>query len=56
MSGNKIRIEDLAEPQLTEAQQGAIAYMEANPVEISEEIVLAAAREQAGSGQAEPTP
>ena len=48
MSGNKIRIEDLAEPQLTEAQQGAIAYMEANPVEISEEIVLAAARERTG--------
>jgi len=44
----KIRITDLAHPQLSEAQQAGIAYMEANPVEISEEGVLAAARERTG--------
>jgi hypothetical protein len=45
---NEIRITDLAHPQLTEAQQAGIAWMEANPVEISEEGVLAAARERTG--------
>ncbi|MCB2047922.1 MAG: sulfotransferase [Novosphingobium sp.] len=46
MSGENIRITDLADPQLTEAQLGGIAYMEANPVELSVESVLDAARER----------
>jgi Sulfotransferase family len=48
MSIKKIRIEDLAAPRLTEAQSAGIAYMEANPVELSEENVLAAASERTG--------
>lgn len=48
MSGQKIRIDDLAHPRLSEMQQGAIAYMEANPVEISAQGVLAAAVERTG--------
>lgn len=47
MAGN-IRIADLLDPQLNETQRGAIAYMEANPVEISVESVIAAARERTG--------
>lgn len=45
---NELRITDLAQPQLSEAQAAGIAYMEANPVEISEQGVLAAARERTG--------
>lgn len=45
---NELRITDLAQPQLSEAQAAGIAYMEANPVEISVEGVLAAARERTG--------
>jgi hypothetical protein len=45
---NEIRIPDLANPQLTETQAAGIAYMEANPVEISVDSVLAAARERTG--------
>lgn len=44
----QIRIADLLNPQLSEAQRGGIAFMEANPVEISEEAILAAARERTG--------
>lgn len=45
---NEVRITDLAHPQLTETQAAGIAWMEANPVEISVESVLAAARERTG--------
>ncbi len=45
---HEVRITDLAQPQLTETQAAGIAYMEANPVEISEEGILAAARERTG--------
>lgn len=44
----QIRITDLANPQLTEGQLAGIAYMEANPVELSVEGILAAARERTG--------
>lgn len=44
----KIRITDLAHPQLSEAQQAGIAYMEANPVELSEDSILTAARTRTG--------
>ncbi len=44
----QIRIADLLNPQLSDAQRAGIAYMEANPVEISEEGILAAARDRTG--------
>ena len=48
MMTEKIRIDDLLDPQLNEAQRAGIDYMEANPVEISEEIVLGSARARTG--------
>lgn len=48
MGTRQLRIEDLAHPRLTETQSAGIAFMEANPVEISEEGVLDAARERTG--------
>jgi len=44
----KIRIDDLHEPVLTDIQQAAIAFGEANPVELSIGAVLKAAREHTG--------
>jgi hypothetical protein len=48
MSGaRKIRIEDLREPVLTDAQRAALAYGEHTPVEPSPVAVLAAAVQRA---------
>ena len=44
----KIAIDDLREPQLSDAQRAFIAQAEANPVTLSEEAVLAAARDATG--------
>jgi hypothetical protein len=44
----RISIDDLTAPRLSEAQRQAIAAMEANPVALSEDAVLAAAREATG--------
>lgn len=44
----KISIDDLCAPDLTEAQLQAIAATEAHPVTLSEDAVLAAAREATG--------
>jgi hypothetical protein len=44
----KIEITDLLDPQLTHAQRQAIEHAEANPVELSEEAVLDAARNATG--------
>jgi hypothetical protein len=43
-----ILLDDLREPRLTEAQQQFLREAEENPVELSEEAVLAAAAERAG--------
>jgi Sulfotransferase family len=43
-----IRIDDLAQPQLNEAQRGALAWGESQPVQLRPEAVLAAARERTG--------
>ncbi len=43
-----IRIEDLGNPVLTDAQRGAIAWAETQPVVLREDVVLAAARERTG--------
>jgi hypothetical protein len=43
-----IRIADLAEPRLTDAQAATIAYARSVPVELSEHVVLEAARHQTG--------
>lgn len=43
-----IRITDLGAPQLTDTQRAAVAYAATMPVRFSEDIVLAAAREQTG--------
>jgi Sulfotransferase family len=43
-----IRIDDLANPQLDEAQRGALAWGESQPVELTVEAVLAAARARTG--------
>lgn len=45
---NEIRIDDLREPVLTESQQGVLAWAEQNPVELTVDAVLAAARENTG--------
>lgn len=47
-TSEKIRIADLANPVLSEAQAGALAYANANPPVLSSEAVLAAARERTG--------
>ncbi|MCP4496576.1 MAG: sulfotransferase, partial [Phycisphaeraceae bacterium] len=44
----KIRIEDLREPVLNEAQKAALAYGESNPVDLSVDAVLSAAVERTG--------
>jgi hypothetical protein len=43
-----IRIDDLAHPVLSEAQRAAIAWAESQPVELDEDVVLAAARARTG--------
>jgi len=43
-----IRIADLAEPRLTDGQAAALAYARTMPVELSEQVVLEAARRQTG--------
>jgi hypothetical protein len=43
-----IRIDDLAQPQLNEAQRAALAWGESQPVELRTEAVLAAARARTG--------
>ena len=43
-----IRIDDLAEPRLNEAQRAALAWGETQPVELRAEAVLAAARARTG--------
>ena len=49
MSSNEIRIDDLRNPRLSPAQQGALDYFESLPqVELNVEAVLAAARERTG--------
>ncbi|MDB5686764.1 MAG: hypothetical protein JWR77_1353 [Rhizorhabdus sp.] len=48
MSAGKIRITDLADPVLSELQAGTVAYMNAHPVTLDPEIVLAKAREATG--------
>ena len=44
----KIRIEDLRSPVLTDMQKGLLAHGEANPVELTRDAVLAAAVEATG--------
>jgi hypothetical protein len=48
VSGEKIRIEDLWEPVLTDGQKAALAYAEANPVELTRSAVLEAAAHESG--------
>jgi len=48
ITAEKIRLTDLANPQLTELQLGALAYAQANPVALNEAAVLQAARERTG--------
>ncbi|MBS0577875.1 MAG: sulfotransferase [Proteobacteria bacterium] len=43
-----IRIDDLARPQLNEAQRGALAWGETQPVQLTVDAVLAAARVRTG--------
>jgi Sulfotransferase family len=43
-----IRIDDLAQPQLNEAQRAALAWGESQPVQLRSEAVLAAARTRTG--------
>jgi hypothetical protein len=47
-AGKKIRIEDLRDPVLNEQQKAALAYAEANPVELTLGAVLGAAVESTG--------
>ena len=47
MSG-KISIEDLRSPQMSDAQRRMIAAMEANPVDLTEDAILGAARQATG--------
>lgn len=44
----RFSIDDLCDPQLTEAQLRAIAAAEADPVTVNEDVVLAAARDATG--------
>ena len=48
MTGNEIRIHDLAHPELSDAQKGAIAYAEGLELDFSVEGILARAREATG--------
>ena len=45
---NDISIDDLFDPQLTQAQVAALAYGDAHPVSLTENAVLTAARERTG--------
>ena len=45
---NDVSIDDLFDPQLTPAQVGALAYGDANPVTLTEDAVLGAARDRTG--------
>src|SRR5436190_131140 len=45
---NAIVIDDLLTPQLSDAQKAALAYGDANPVVLSEQTVLDAARQRTG--------
>ncbi|MBW2268634.1 MAG: sulfotransferase [Deltaproteobacteria bacterium] len=45
-AGQKIRIQDLRDPILTEGQRAALAFAERNPVELSVDAVLTAANER----------
>jgi hypothetical protein len=47
-TGARIRITDLRRPELTEVQRLALDYGERNPVDLTEEAVLAAAVDRAG--------
>jgi hypothetical protein len=47
-TNKKIRIDDLAAPQLSALQQQAVAYATSNPVDFSVDMILAAARTQTG--------
>ena len=49
-SPKRVRITDLRYPVLTESQQQTWAYAEANPITLSVDSVLSAAREQTGLG------
>lgn len=55
MAGKTIRIEDLQHPILNDEQKAALAYGEANPVELTVEAVLAAAKAQTGLDDFGPT-
>ncbi|MEZ4332742.1 MAG: sulfotransferase [Myxococcota bacterium] len=55
MARKTIRIEDLKHPILNEEQKAALAYGEANPVELSVAAVLAAAARQTGLDDFGPT-
>ena len=46
MAGQSYRLEDLAEPKLTELQKAGLAFGESIETELSVDAVLAAAREQ----------
>jgi hypothetical protein len=46
--GNTIRIDDLAAPKLTAAQQGALSWGETVSVDFSEQAILDAARQKTG--------
>ena len=48
MTIEKIRIDDLADPQLTEMQRQALAYAQANPVVLNAGAVMAAAQAETG--------
>jgi len=48
MAGEKVRVEDLKNPVITELQKQALACAEANPVSLTPDAVLAAAQEAAG--------
>ena len=45
---NDISIDDLLDPQLTDAQSAALAYGDAHPVSLTEENILQAARDKTG--------
>jgi len=48
MAGEKIRIEDLADPVLTDVQKAALAHADRHPVELTVDAVLTAAAERTG--------
>jgi len=48
MAGEKVRIADIANPVLSDLQRQALAYAEANPVELTPQAVLAAATAATG--------